>query len=79
MIDLCVQSGDELDPQEEYERIQRERINEVDPNMSSYVAAKKRTKRSDARLQDYQGDKAKGMHARKVEQTYRMNFGIAKA
>ena len=49
----------------------------VDPNMTSFMAARKKTKGGDGKLGDFQGDKAKGMHARKVEQTYRKNFGIA--
>jgi len=59
--------------------IEQQRINNVDPGMSSYVAAKKRSKGADARLRDFQGDKAKGLHARKVEQAYRMNFGVPEA
>lgn len=72
-----LQAADEvMDPQEEYEMLERERIVAEDPTMLSYVAAKKRTK-ADNRHKDFQGDKAKGLHARKVEETYRINFGIS--
>jgi hypothetical protein len=65
----------DLDPDEQYRLMERERLLAQDPTMLAFAAAQKMSRCSHARLCGFGGDKAKGIHARKQEHKHQINFG----